>query len=47
MASAREVFPEPTWAMRATFLSCSLFLSIERSFQGFTPAVPPQRLVKP
>jgi hypothetical protein len=32
MASAREVLPEPTWAISATFLNSSLFLSISRSF---------------
>jgi hypothetical protein len=33
MASAREVFPEPTWAIKPTFLNCSLFLSIFIPFQ--------------
>jgi hypothetical protein len=32
MASAREVLPEPTWAINATFLRVSLFLSISGSF---------------
>jgi hypothetical protein len=32
--------------MRATFLSCSLFLSIDRSFRGFPPSSSASRLGK-
>jgi len=39
MASAREVLPEPR-GNEGDILSCSLFLSIDRSFRGFAPAVP-------
>ena len=34
MASAKEVFPEPPCAMRATFRNCSVFLSIRQPFQN-------------